>query len=180
MNLKSYIFFIICFSLQHLQQQNFDLFHGILTRTHIECEKWDRILLEIQKQIVENGDEFLDESYTIKTNCHVRFVNLPPPDPRYKPPFPNNSQIGKFVQIKVNVVRITQPKLLERKREYICTKCQEVNLVEAKYERMYLFDPPRSCTMGDCKGTMHQKHVKPQAEYCLDFQEIKVNVGEPY
>lgn len=172
------VFFV---SLQHLQQSKFPLFLAILQKTHTECLKWDAVLLDIQKRIVENGDAFLDDNYTIKVNCHVRFVNLPPPDPRYKLPFPNNDQIGKFVQLKVNVVRITQQKLFEQKREYCCSKCHETILVEAKYERMYVFDPPRSCANAPtCKGQMHQKNLKPKAEYCLDFQEIKVQVGNEF
>lgn len=164
--------------MQHLQQQNFPLFLAILQRAHAECLKWDAILLNVQKQIVENGDAFLDASYTIKVHCHVRFVNLPPPDPRYKLPFPNNDQIGQFVQLKVNVVRITQAKLFEQKREYVCSKCHDTILVEAQYERMYIFDPPRYCANSlTCKGQLHQKHTKPMAEHCLDFQEIKVQVG---
>lgn len=158
-----------------MQQANFGLFHRILKATHAECQKWDKVLLEMQKKIVEHGDAFLDDNYTIKVNCHVRFINLPPPDPRYKPRFPGNDQIGQFVQLKANVVRITQPKLFERKREYACSKCKETILVEAKYERMYVFEPPR-CSDGTCKGTMYQAHSKPLPQFCLDFQEIRIQV----
>lgn len=167
---------LFIYSLQNLQQQNFELFYAIVQRAHVESLKWDHALFELQKKIVESDDAFLDDNYQIKINCHVRFVDLPPPDPRYKQAFPNNDQIGKFVQIKANVVRITQHKLLEKKREYICSKCSGEVLSEAKYERTYIFEPPRSCPSGSCNGNMHQKSIKPKAEYCVDFQEIKVQV----
>lgn len=128
----------------------------------------------LQTKIVSNDDAFLDDCYQIKTNCHVRFVDLPAPDVRYKKPFPNNDQIGDFVQIKANVVRIGQPKLFEKKREYICSKCNGEVLIEAEYARSYVFEPPKSCAT--CKGGMHQKNLKPKAEYCMDYQEIKVQV----
>lgn len=162
--------------MQLLQQKNFDLFYAILQRAHSECLRWDAALFELQKKIVEHDDAFLDDNYQIKSNCHVRFVDLPLPDPRYTQPFPTNEQLGQFVQIKANVVRITQSKLLEQKREYTCTKCSAGVLVEAKYGEMYIFDPPKTCPTDVCKGSMHQKGTKPKAEYCLDFQEIKIQV----
>lgn len=162
-------------SLQKLQQTQFGLFTEMLHNTHNECRKWDDTLLELQKKIVSNGDAFLDNDYQIKVHCHVRFVDLPPPDPRYKQPFPTNDHIGQFIQLKANVVRITPPKLCELKREYGCAKCSTQIIVENEYLRSYIFDPPRACA--SCGGSLRQLETRPKAEFCIDYQEIRVQVG---
>lgn len=141
---------------------------------HEECKRWDETLLAIQKSIAESGDGFLDSGYQIKVNCHVRFVNLPTAGPHFRPPFPNANHIGQFVEVKGNIVRMSQGKLLERRREYICSKCKDVIVVEAEYIRMYAFEPPRHCSNQGCKGTVHQKNAQPLQQFCIDYQEAKI------
>lgn len=142
-----------------------------------ECAKWDAAILNVQKSIAEGNDAFLDQNYSIKVHCHARFVHLPPGDPRYKPVFPNSDHIGQFVQVKGNVVRMSQAKLLELKREYVCSKCNDSAVVETEYIKMYIFEPPRHCSNSTCKGSMRPKHAEPQPKFCVDFQEIKIQVS---
>lgn len=163
-----------------MQQKNFDLFSALLEQANIEYMKWDDALLKIQKRISVEKDAFLDAEYRIKVNCHVRFIHLPPGDSRYKPVFPNNDHIGLLVQVKGNVVRMSQAKLLEFKREYICTKCKDSVVIEAGYIKSYVFEPPKQCSISMCKGTMHQKYTQPEPKFCVDYQEIKIQVSFAY
>lgn len=169
---------IFILSLGELQQQKFELFLAILNNAHTEAIKWDAALLEAQKQICQEHEHFLEPSYQIKVKCHVRFVGLPPPDPRYKLPFPNYSQVGKFRELRGSVARITQTKLLELKRDFICSKCKTVKTVEADYLLMHRFEVPRNCEQVGCKGNMQQQSPDPIPEYCVYYQEIRVQVED--
>lgn len=163
-------------SLGALQQQKFEWFAAILKNAHAEAIKWDAALLEAQKQICQDYEHFLESNYQIKVKCHIRFVGLPPPDPRYKLPFPNYTQVGTFRELRGNVARITQTKLLELKRDFICSKCKTVKTVEADYLLMHRFEAPRNCEKVGCKGNIHQKSADPIPEYCVYYQEIRVQV----
>lgn len=172
MNCFTFLFCI--FSLCLLQQRHFTLFCSVIDNVHAECLRWDAALVNVQKAIAESGDGFLDPGYQIKVNCHVRFINLPTPDSHFRLPFPNTDHIGLFVEAKGNVIRATQAKLLERRREYICSRCKEVIVATAEYSRMYVFEAPRHCSMPSCKGTMEQKSSEPLPIYCIDYQDIKI------
>lgn len=161
-------------SLSQLQQHNLNWFLAILDDVYTELPKWDAALLAAQKAIASEDEGFLEEGYQIKVHCHVRFVRLPPSDPRFKLPFPNADQVGMFREIKGTVVRMTQMKLLEMKREFICTKCHKVIEVEADYSLMYRFEVPKNCAMNDCKGNMYQKNADPLPQYCVNYQELKI------
>lgn len=127
--------------------------------------------------IVSQNEAFLDDGYQIKANCHVRFVHLPATDRRFKLPFPNNDQVGLFRDVKGTVVRMSQVKLLEVKRDFICSKCGTVIEIEADYSLMYRFDVPRNCSKPDCKGNLHQKDAEPKPQYCVNYQELKIQAS---
>lgn len=165
------------YSLSQLQQHNFEWFHAILNDVYQEIPKWNAALFSTQKSIASTDDGFLEPGYQIKVNCHVRFVHVPSPDPRFKLPFPNNDQIGQFREVKGTVVRMTQVKLLEMKREFTCSKCNTTIEIEADYSLMYRFDVPKNCTKAECKGALHQKHVEPLPQFCVNFQELKIQVN---
>lgn len=141
-----------------------------------ESTKWNAALLEAQKQICEEQEAYLEPNNQIKVNCHVRFIGLPPPDPRYKLPFPNYSQIGQFREIRGNVIRMSQMKLLELKRDFVCSQCKQILTIDADYSLMYRFDAPRNCEKVGCKGQIYQKSQEPLPEYCVYYQELKVQV----
>lgn len=132
--------------------------------------------MEAQKQICEEQEAYLEPNNQIKVNCHVRFIGLPPPDPRYKLPFPNYSQIGQFREIRGNVIRMSQMKLLELKRDFVCSQCKQILTIDADYSLMYRFDAPRNCEKDGCKGQIYQKSQEPLPEYCVYYQELKVQV----
>lgn len=160
-----------------MQQHKFEWFKRLLDNVHNELPKWNGALFDAQKAIVSNDEGFLDAGYQIKVHCYVHFVHVPPPDPRFKLPFPNHDQIGLFREVKGTVVRMSQTKLLEVKRDFVCSKCQRDVTVDADYCLIYQFDVPKNCTKPDCKGTMHQKHVRPPPQHCVQYQELKIQVN---
>lgn len=160
-----------------MQQHNFDWFNAILENVYGELPKWDVALFAAQRAIVATNEAFLDEGYQIKSNCHVRFVHLPPSDRRFKIPFPNNDQVKLFRDVKGTVVRMSQVKLLEVKRDFICSKCATVIEIDADYGLMYRFDVPKNCPKSDCKGNMHQKDAEPNPHYCVNYQELKIQAS---
>lgn len=157
-----------------MQQHNFNWFSAILENVFAELPKWDEALFATQKAIaLEDG--FLDAHHQIKENCHVRFLHLPPSDPHFKLPFPCVDQMGLFRDVRGTVTRMTRTKLLEIKRDFVCSKCGLVMLVEADYSLMYRFDVPE-CTKPGCKGNMRRKDTEPNPLYCVNYQEIKIQV----
>lgn len=168
---------IIIHSLSLLQQHNFDWFQAILLNVYNEQPKWNEALFAAQKSIASEQEAFLEAGYQIKSVCHVRFIHLPASDRRFKLPFPNNDQVGLFRDVKGTVVRMSQVKLLETKRDFICSKCGTVIEIIADYGLMYRFDVPKNCTIDDCKGNIHQKDVEPNPNYCVNYQELKVQVS---
>lgn len=136
--------------------------------------------MSAQIRIVECEKRFyLDPNYQIKENCHVRFVQLPQDDKNPKRlEFPGHDSVGSFVEVKGNVVRMTQAKLLECKRDYICGRCKRITTVEAEYVQMFVIEPPKCCSNpeGTCKGLPYQKIAHPLPEHCIDFQEIRIQV----
>lgn len=161
--------------MSQLQQNNFGWFQEILNNVYDELPKWDAALFAAQKAIVTEHEVFLEVGYQIKVNCHIRFVHFPPPDPRYRLPFPSHDHVGMFRDVKGTVVRMSQVKLLEIKREFVCSKCHATVEVEADYLLMYRFDVPK-CAKAECKGIMHQKHLEPLPQYCVNYQELKIQV----
>lgn len=76
--------------------------------------------------------------------------------------------------MKGTVVRMTQMKLLEMKREFICSKCGKLIEVNADYSLMYRFEIPKTCSNPDCKGHMYQKNQDPLPQHCVNYQELKI------
>ncbi|XP_019535784.3 DNA helicase MCM9 [Aedes albopictus] len=165
-------------NLSHLQRKQPSLYNALIRNYRSEWIKWNTCLLNAQKSLVE-GNMFLEPGFQIKQNCHVRFVNMPQTvaEAVRKVAFPNNDNVGQFVQVKGSVIRMTQARFLEFKREYTCSRCKNDFVLEAQYEKSYVFDPPRACPMAGetgCKGAPHQKSAQPQPDYCRDYQEIRI------
>lgn len=162
--------------MSQLQQSNFDWFEAILKDIYTELPQWNDALLTVQKIIAIDHEAVLDDVYQIKVNCHVRFFCFPL-DQRLNLPFPNNDQIRLFREVKGTVIRASQVKLLEIKREFICLKCHDVVEVEADYSQMYRFEVPK-CQNAQCKKTkMKQSQSEPLTENCTRYQDIKIQVN---
>lgn len=76
-------------------------------------------------------------------------------------------------------MRVTQSKMLEYKRKYICVKCKYETEMEADFENRYILKAPGKCRNEDtrCKSsTFTQVHLVSR-EHCKDYQEIKIQVS---
>jgi Predicted ATPase involved in replication control, Cdc46/Mcm family len=60
-----------------------------------------------------------------KKNLMLHISELPICPQLHRTQFPNNEDIGSLLQISGTVVRITVAKMLEFRREYVCTKCKQ-------------------------------------------------------
>lgn len=76
------------------------------------------------------------------------------------------------------VVRVTQSKMLEYQRKYVCMKCKYENDIEADFEHRYILKAPTKCgnTESRCKCTTFSQVHMVSREYCKDYQEIKIQV----
>lgn len=158
----------------HLQENKVDWFQALMNNAHAELPEWNVALYDAQRTIASSHVAFLDISYQIKVNCFVRFIHLPAADTVYS--FPNHDQLQLFREVKGVVVRVTDTKLLEVKRSFVCTLCQAVVTVNAEYGLNFKFEVPKSCNKVKCKGTMRPEDSRPPAEYCVQYQEIKIQV----
>lgn len=152
----------------------------ILEDVYYEVPKWNRALLEAQKTIVSENKSRLKACHQIKVNCRVRFIDLSALQPTRKAPFPTYMDIGQLREIKASVVRMSQAKLLEKRRDFSCTRCVQNITLESDYEQMFIFDVPRKCKMGNCKGKLVPTHQNPPPEHCIHYQEITVQVIQRY
>ncbi|XP_063908869.1 DNA helicase MCM9-like isoform X2 [Zophobas morio] len=70
---------------------------------------------------------------------------------------------------------MTAVKMLEYQRQYICTKCKYVMMVMAEFEMKNIITPPKKCgNPEECKGTNIVSMGELNAEFCKDYQEIRM------
>ncbi|XP_076053168.1 DNA helicase MCM9-like isoform X2 [Oratosquilla oratoria] len=89
---------------------------------------------------------------------------------------PKTSDVGHMLCFFGTIVRTTAPKMLEYKKDMICTKCRHVFTIKADYDQYYQLARPSRCpNPEDCHSvnfnpvgvTNHPLHTK-------DYQEIKI------
>ncbi|XP_059058589.1 DNA helicase MCM9-like [Achroia grisella] len=113
---------------------------------------------------------------SLKRNVHARFFGLPVCPELHRTFFPKSVDLGCFLKVTGTVVRVTQSKMLEYQRKYICMKCKFENNVAAEFEYRYILKSPLKCGNSDsgCKcATFTQVHLVSR-EHCKDYQEIKI------
>ncbi|CAH2040637.1 unnamed protein product, partial [Iphiclides podalirius] len=84
--------------------------------------------------------------------------------------------MGCFLKVSGTVVRVTQTKMLEYQRKYVCMKCKYENCVEADFENRYILKAPSRCGNSDirCRCSTFTQINLVSREYCRDYQEIKI------
>lgn len=77
------------------------------------------------------------------------------------------------------VVRVTQSKMLEYQRKYVCMKCKYENCVEAEFEHRYILRAPHKCgnDVKACRSAIFSQVPMVSREHCKDYQEIKIQVS---
>ncbi|XP_060802180.1 DNA helicase MCM9 isoform X2 [Amyelois transitella] len=117
----------------------------------------------------------MDYKY-LKRNVHARFFGLPVCPELHRTLFPKNIDLGCFLKVTGTVVRVTQSKMLEYQRKYVCMKCRFENEIKADFEHRYILRAPSKCgnTEVRCKSTTFNQVQMVSREYCKDYQEIKI------
>ncbi|XP_053605707.1 DNA helicase MCM9-like isoform X2 [Plodia interpunctella] len=140
----------------------------------------DQDIIKAQQNILEQEEyhSLLDKlEYTfLKRNVHARFFGLPVCPELHRTVFPKNVDLGCFLKVTGTVVRVTQLKMLEYQRKYICMKCRFENVIIADFEHRYILRAPSKCgnTEMRCKSTNFNQVHMVSREYCKDYQEIKI------
>ncbi|KAI5644525.1 MCM2/3/5 family domain-containing protein [Phthorimaea operculella] len=137
-------------------------------------------IIKAQQNILEFDEhkELLEklDYYYLKRNVHARFFGLPVCPELHRTVFPKNVDVGCFLKVTGTIVRVTQSKMLEYQRKYVCVKCKYENSVEAEFENRYILKAPSKCgnTESRCKSTTFSQVMLVSREYCKDYQEIKI------
>ncbi|XP_072950044.1 uncharacterized protein Prp18 [Epargyreus clarus] len=140
----------------------------------------DRDIIKAQQNILE-GTEYKSlisklSYYYLKRNVYARFFGLPVCPELHRTIFPKNVDLGCFLKVTGTVVRVTQSKMLEYQRKYICMKCKYENCVEAEFEHRYILRAPTKCGNTDtrCRCSTFSQVNLVSREHCKDYQEIKI------
>ncbi|KAG0426642.1 hypothetical protein HPB47_026264, partial [Ixodes persulcatus] len=94
----------------------------------------------------------IKEKSTLKDNVHLRLVNLP--HFIQMPTLPGCKNLSIFQTISGTVVRIKRMKVLERRKDYICSKCGDTFTLEADIRMCHTPSKPANCpSVLGCNGT---------------------------
>ncbi|KAK9871202.1 hypothetical protein WA026_011483 [Henosepilachna vigintioctopunctata] len=147
----------------------------VLTEADSTLEELDNAAIIAQKSLIVDFNA--NGKYaSIKQNVHCRVYGLPVCPELHRTIFPKNCDATKFLQVSGTVVRISAVKLLEYKREYICSKCKYKTISKAMLENKYIIIPPKKCSNpdGNCNGSNMLNTGDLQSKFCKDYQEIKI------
>ncbi|XP_021189530.3 DNA helicase MCM9 [Helicoverpa armigera] len=140
----------------------------------------DKDLIKAQQTILEQEEYKLTISKLdycfLKRNIHARFFGLPVCPELHRTVFPKNLDLGCFLKVTGTVVRVTQSKMLEYQRKYVCVKCKFENCVEAEFENRYILKAPSKCgnDVKACRSNTFTQVPLVSREHCKDYQEIKI------
>ncbi|XP_048477653.1 DNA helicase MCM9 [Plutella xylostella] len=135
-------------------------------------------LMKAQETVIErHGMKISEMSHcTVKLNIQARFFGLPVCPELHRTIFPKNVDLGCFLKVTGTIVRVTQAKMLEYKRTYVCVKCKHKNIIEADFDHRYVLKAPTKCVNEEkkCKCTTFTQVNMVSREHCKDYQEIKI------
>ena len=125
------------------------------------------------------GNHNLKTHMTLKTHLHVRFTKLPSCSEIWRDRVPKSIDIGRFLVMEGTVIRTSSAKILEYKKEYMCSKCKNLFSLEADFQLHYAVPTPTTCPVNaNCNGkkfvvvTGNDGTTGPKK--CKDYQEIRV------
>lgn len=115
---------------------------------------------------------------TVKENVHCRISGLPQCPEVHRSTIPRLKDHGQFLCIQGTIIKTTQARILEYKREYKCNKCAHEFTVHADYDQYYAIEVPPQCPNPNsrCKSTAFQPVEKNVPLYRRDFQVDFVHI----
>ncbi|XP_045535484.1 DNA helicase MCM9 [Papilio machaon] len=152
---------VLCSPVQSLPICNHDIIKA--QQTILESEEYKTLISQLRYKF-------------LKRNVQARFFGLPVCPELHRTVFPKNVDMGCFLKVSGTVVRVTQTKMLEYQRKYVCMKCKFENCVEADFENRYILRGPSKCGNNDmrCKCSTFTQVNLVSREHCRDYQEIKI------
>ncbi|KPJ02445.1 DNA replication licensing factor MCM9 [Papilio xuthus] len=152
---------VLCSPVESLPICNHDIIKA--QQTILESEEYNPLISQLRYKF-------------LKRNVQARFFGLPVCPELHRTIFPKNVDMGCFLKVSGTVVRVTQTKMLEYQRKYVCMKCKFENCVEADFENRYILRAPSKCGNKDmrCKCSTFTQVNLVSREHCRDYQEIKI------
>ena len=138
---------------------------------------FDNAVLEVQQRVIKVHEEHL--FMTVKPSVHVRLHHLPCCSELCKQTVSSirADDINCLISVSGTVVRACQIKMLQARREFICTKCKHRFHVEADLEQRHSMTLPPECpshglAAKPCSGTKFEPIEG--SEDCHDYQEVRI------
>ncbi|KAF5300798.1 hypothetical protein FQR65_LT09101 [Abscondita terminalis] len=136
----------------------------------IDLDNW---VLHIEDLVFQKSPE--KDKLLFKQNLHARIYGLSAHPELHRTVFPRNKDINSFLQITGTVVKTKDPRMLEYQRAYCCSKCKDVQMINANYSEKYIIEAPRQCSNSEsCPGKNFISLGGLSVENCKDYQEIKI------
>ncbi|XP_027139986.1 DNA helicase MCM9 [Larimichthys crocea] len=116
------------------------------------------------------------KEHRMRYTLHARITGLPVCPELTRDTIPRSRDVGHFLSVTGTVIRTGVTKVLEYERDYMCTKCRHVFMVQADFEQFYTFAQPVTCPnptgCNSYKFGCLSGGSEPAA--CRDYQEIKI------
>ncbi|XP_026476137.1 probable DNA helicase MCM9 [Ctenocephalides felis] len=151
---------------------------SLLLHSSLSLKLWNEALVAAQQELLNSIQGVRIYMMRVKSKVRVRFQNLYANNECDNKFFPSEKDFEKFIQFKGTVIRMTQARMLEIKRDYKCLRCKYVETVHANCSKMYLIEPITKCKNpeGQCKSSkivsFDENRLGP--ENCIDYQELKI------
>ncbi|KAF7274539.1 hypothetical protein GWI33_012809 [Rhynchophorus ferrugineus] len=163
--------FSININFLELFESDTNLGNALLIEPEGSLKNWNNAALNVQNNLLNE----IDRKLVLKSKITCRIYSLPPWPHISRTIFPGNNDVDKFLQITGTVVRISERKLLEYQRQYICLKCKYPIVVEARYDKKNMIKIPRKCTNPEgCSSKKIVTFGELDSVNCKDYQEIKI------
>ena len=143
-------------------------------KTLARCHK---ILEYCAKQILKTESEENDPVPSDFPYPQMRFrlTRLHKAPELFRATVPKSEDNGLLIEMTGTVIKAGQTNILEVKKEFACTSCSTVYMLDTDEEQFYMHPKNLNCSEEGCKKS---NTLKPTGrvcpKYCVDYQEIKL------
>lgn len=130
---------------------------------------------EYQKQLII--DDRSKENFMLKTNFEFKMKNFPLSSSQNIHRIPLAERKSKLLILNVNVLRVSEKKILQLERFLKCEKCGHTIKQKSPEDQYNIFIKPKSCPGDMCKSTSFiciESSSSTSTKSAVDYQEIKV------
>ncbi|TKS74045.1 DNA helicase MCM9 [Collichthys lucidus] len=142
---------------------------------------FDKVLHRTAMELLKNASPKHNsgqgsKEHRMRYTLHARITGLPVCPELTRDTIPRSRDVRHFLSVTGTVIRTSVTKVLEYERDYMCTKCRHVFMVQADFEQFYTFAQPVTCPnptgCNSYKFSCLSGGSEPAA--CRDYQEIKI------